>query len=445
MMASAVPQAILPGLMTTSAAPVPVPNHDSAFAKAVAGFCKRGHVPPTKATRAAFPTSAVWQALARTGTALWLDTGDIAAAKELWTREFTALTTNNTLLNKEVQKGIYDQLVPEAAALLRQADPKLPSERLVLEIAFVLNAVHGLKLVATFDADVSVELHTDLSRDAEASYQYGKRYAAICPDRFIVKVPLTPEGVFAARRLSRDGIRVNFTLGFSARQNYLVALVARPAFVNVFMGRLNAFAADNKLGDGRNVGEKATLASQRVLRRLQENPGIPVEQIGASMRNGRQCFDLMGLDVFTMPTAAAKEYLQLAPAGADVKDRTADDPAVSWAAGVDARRIGLDAFWAIDEDFEKAMCKLAAESLDTMTGPQLRAFLAAQGVGGLFPTLTAEGQQRVTKEGKIPVFASWQDQVAAGKASWDGIATEAALASFAVDQKALDDRIRKFL
>ena len=37
----------------------------------------------------------------------------------------------------------------------------------------------------TFDADVSVELHTALADDTEASYQYGKRYAAICPDRFI--------------------------------------------------------------------------------------------------------------------------------------------------------------------------------------------------------------------------------------------------------------------
>ncbi|MCH7646660.1 MAG: transaldolase, partial [Nitrospinae bacterium] len=54
--------------------------------------------------------------------------------------------------------------------------------------------------MSTFDADVSVELHTNLARDAEVSYQYGKRFHAICPDRFTVKVPLTPEGLIAARR-----------------------------------------------------------------------------------------------------------------------------------------------------------------------------------------------------------------------------------------------------
>lgn len=431
--------------MTTMQAGSTVPRHDSPLAKTVAEFCKRGYVAPTKATRAAFPSSARWAALAKTGTAPWLDTGDIAAAKELWTREFTALTTNNTLLNKEVQKGIYDQLVPEAAKLLRTADPKITPERLVLEIAFVLNAVHGLKLVSTFDADVSVELHTDLSRDAEASYQYGKRYAAICPDRFIVKVPLTPEGLFAARRLGAEGIRVNFTLGFSARQNYLVAITARPTWVNVFMGRLNAFVADHKLGDGKNVGEKATLASQRVLRNLQKTPGVNVKQIGASMRNGQQCADLLGLDVFTIPTAAAKEFLTLELAPTAFSDKTANDPAVTFAPGIDAEKERLSTLWSVTAAFQTAMCKLLAENLDAMSGDQLRAFLDKNGCGDLFPRLDAAEQAKIGKEGKIPVYANWKDRVRAGTASWDGILTEAALASFAADQKALDDRIRKFL
>jgi len=431
--------------MTTMQAGSAVPRHDSQFSKAVAEFCRRGYVPPTKATRAAFPSSQRWAALAKTGTTPWLDTGDITAAKELWTREFTALTTNNTLLNKEVQKGIYDQLVPEAAKLIRSLDPKISQERLVLEIAFVLNAVHGLKLVSTFDADVSVELHTDLSKDTEASYQYGKRYAAICPDRFIVKVPLTPEGIFAARRLSKDGVRINFTLGFSARQNYLIGIAARPTWVNVFMGRLNAFVADHKLGDGKNVGEKATLASQRVLRGLQKNPGVTVKQIGASMRNGQQCADLMGLDVFTIPTAAAKEFASLDLAPSAFSDKTQNDPPVTFAAGLDAEKEGFTALWSVTGAFQSAMCKLLAENLDTLSGDQLRAFLKKNGIGDLFPELDAGERQRIAKEGKIPVYATWTARVKAKTASWDGILTEAALASFAVDQKALDDRIRKFL
>ena len=158
------------------------------------------------------------------------------------------------------------------------------------EIAFILNAVHGLKLVQTFDADVSVELHTNLSWDTDASYQYGKRFAEICPDRFIVKVPLTPEGILAARKLRADGIRINFTLGFSARENYLIAVGAQPNWVNVFMGRCNSFVADAGLGDGTNIGEKATLSSQRTLRRIRSEHGLDVLQIGASRRAPTEWF-----------------------------------------------------------------------------------------------------------------------------------------------------------
>ncbi len=418
------------------------PLHDSALARAVAEFCLSGYKPPTPQVRQALRSEPVWRALAGTGTALWLDTGDVDAAKELWTREFVALTTNNTLLNKEVQKGIYDQLVPKAAKVLKGADPGVSAELLVQEIAFVLNAVHGLKLVAMFDADVSVELHTNLARDTDASYHYGKRFAAINKERFIVKVPLTPEGLFAARRLRADGVRVNFTLGFSARENYLIALVARPNWVNVFMGRCNAFVADGKLGDGKNVGEKATLASQRIVRKLRAEQKIDVRQIGASMRNGEQAFDLMGLDVFTMPTAVAKEYLQRGAKGPEVRDRTSADPPVALAAGKSVERERLDTMWAIPDAFGTAMCKLCSQDLDRMQGAQLRAFLIEHGVRDLFTEWSADERGRIAKDGKIPQYAPWAARVQKGEASWDGLLTEAGLASFADDQRKLDERVR---
>ncbi|MEZ6035844.1 MAG: transaldolase family protein [Planctomycetota bacterium] len=415
------------------------PQHDSPLARDVAAFCLE-QVQDAQQQRSSFPSSELWAAVAKTGTSLWLDTGDVDAARELWVREFEALTTNNTLLNKEVQKGIYDQLVPGTAKLLREKG--VAGDDVVQEIAFVLNAVHGLKLVRTFDADVSVELHTAISNDAEASYQYGKRFHAICPDRFIVKVPLTPAGLLAARRLSDDGIRLNFTLGFSARQNWLIGMLARPTWVNVFMGRINAFVSDNKLGDGKNAGEKATLASQRGLRRMGKQGGPTVRQIGASMRNGQQVADLLGLDVFTMPTGAAKGYLDLKPAMDSITDKTGDDPAVTFGADVDAAKEGLNCFWEITAGFEKAAAAAAALDPNKATATDVLAALAANGAGDLFPQFSADEAARVAKEGKIPVHKSWSERVRAGTASWDGVLTAAALASFTEDQTALDDRIR---
>jgi transaldolase len=221
--------------------------------------------------------------------------------------------------------------------------------------------------------------------------------------------------------------------------------LARPAWANVFMGRINAFVADNKLGDGRNAGEKATLASQRVLRRLRKSPGVEVRQIGASMRSGQQCFDLLGLDVFTMPVAAAQEFIASNPPAAELRDRTQADPPVTFATGVDADGDRLDCFWRVAAGFEQAMCKLLATDLDALTPSTLTAFLAEHGARDLFPVFSPTERQALAKDGKIPVYKTWGDKVRKGEAGWDGILTAAALASFAQDQRALDERIERLL
>ena len=104
-----------------------------------------------EASRVATSASPFWQGIRDLGTELWLDTGDIDEAARLWTAEFSALTTNNTLLNAEVQKGIYDDLVTEAAEVVGELD----LHTRVVEIAFILNARHGLRLVERFGGNKS--------------------------------------------------------------------------------------------------------------------------------------------------------------------------------------------------------------------------------------------------------------------------------------------------
>jgi transaldolase len=383
---------------------------------------------------------AAWKSLRATGTELWLDTGDMEAAGALWNPEFTALTTNNTLLNKEIQKGIYDAWVPQAAKAARADRPGLDGEELVLEIAFALNARHGLRLVERFGAYVSVELHTDLAHDAERSVAYGKRYAALC-DKFIVKVPLTPEGLLAARRLEEDGIPVNFTLGFSARQNHLIASVARPSWVNVFLGRLNAYAADEKLCDGRWVGERATLASQATVARLRRELGLSTRQIAASLRSGEQVGTLAGTDVFTMPTAVAEGFLKNPPA--ELRDRTAEDYRPQWAAGVDPRAEGMNGLWEVEPAFVAACARLATAPWEDLSAESVLEGLGESGAAAVFPRLTPQEAARLEREGKAPKRATWREHVASGRAGLDGLFTQAGLLAFAQDQAALDARIRE--
>ena len=395
--------------------------------------CDAGSAPVTPAA------GEVWRAVRGAGTSLWLDTGDLDVAGGLWNAEFEALTTNNTLLNSEVQKGLYDELVVSAAEAVRAAAPGIDEQRLILEIAFVLNARHGLALVDRFDAFVSVELHTDLANDVERTVAYGKRFHAVCPERFYVKVPLSPSGLIGARRLSDCGIPVNFTLGFSARQNVLSALVAKPAFVNVFMGRLNAFVADNELGDGRNVGEKATLATQRELLTLREAGRSETRLIGASMREGSQVGTLAGLDVYTMPPKVATQY-QDSPFPS-VTSHVADDPSVNTAPGIDPDSFAVRTLWSVPDSFRVCVDEIARIDPASLTPDELVDRLARGGFADLFPRWSEEDVRTVTADGKIPVYAHWEERLASGETGLDALMNLSAFYSFASDEAALDARI----
>ncbi len=379
-----------------------------------------------------------WTKLRGLGTELWLDTGDMGHAEALWNREFTALTTNNSLLNKEIQKGLYDDWIPAVADQVRAEQPGIEEHELVLEIAFALNARHGLRLVQRFGARVSVELHTDLADDVERSVEYGMRYAAMSED-FIVKVPLTPSGLVAARRLEDAGVPVNFTLGFSARQNYLIACVARPHWVNVFLGRLNAYAQVEGLSDGRWVGERTTLASQAGVRELRERIGVPTRQIAASLRSGEQVRSLAGLDVYTMPVAVAEDFL--ASAGNELRDRTGEDYRPNWNGEVASRIEGLNNLWELPDGLRAHCEKLAATPTAELSPEAIEAGCHEAGLGGLFPRLTDEEHARIRLEGKAPKRKSWLASIANSRAGLDALFTLAGLYAFAEDQAALDARI----
>jgi len=50
-----------------------------------------------------------------------------------------------------------------------------------------------------------------------------------------------------------------------------------------------------------------------------------------------------------------------------------------------------------------------------------------------------------TKDGKIPVYATWKNRLAAGEIGLDALMNLSALQSFVTDQTALDDRIRSMV
>lgn len=376
-----------------------------------------------------------WESLRETGTEIWLDTGDINEAEAVWTNEMGALTTNNTLLNNEIQKGIYDVFITESKSIVRE----LPQEDRVREIAFILNARHGLRLAARFGGFVSVELHTDTAHDIKAIEYYGKRYHDISPEHFIVKVPFTAEGLIGARRLKDAGIRVNFTLEFSARQNVLVTSLARPDYVNVFLGRIGAFIMDNKLGDGAGAGEKAVIASQNWVTALSSKNPWQTKLIAASIRHYNQLALLAGTDVFTIPP-------KVAVAGrAELHDkfssRMHEDYEVTLYSSAEGAHI--EKFWEVDDNVLGLAERLA--SSPPATGAELVHIAKEEGCADLFPFLSKDEKTIVAKDGKIPVYSRWSKEIKEGKIAPDTLLTLAGIESFTADQHMLDERIREII
>ena len=84
------------------------------------------------------------------------------------------------------------------------------------------------------DGSISAEV---LSDDADGMIEEGKELAKIHPN-ITIKIPMTEEGLKAVSALSKEGIKTNVTLIFSAAQALLAAR-AGATYVSPFVGRLD--------------------------------------------------------------------------------------------------------------------------------------------------------------------------------------------------------------
>ncbi|NDY42009.1 fructose-6-phosphate aldolase [Dissulfurirhabdus thermomarina] len=135
------------------------------------------------------------------------------------------------------------------------------------------------------DGPVNAEV---VSLDAEGMVTEGRRLAQIAPN-VVVKVPMTPEGLKATRRLAGEGIRVNVTLVFSPLQG-LLAAKAGAAYASPFVGRLDDISQDG-------------MDLIRDLALIYENYAYDTEIIVASVRHPVHVLEAarIGADIATIP------------------------------------------------------------------------------------------------------------------------------------------------
>jgi transaldolase len=105
-----------------------------------------------------------------------------------------------------------------------------------------LVAAEGTKdyrsLVQTICGIVPGEVSAEVTSEGVSAMLAQGRDIAAWHERVVVKVPCTQEGFEVASQLSRESIKVNMTLCFSASQALLAALCGA-YFVSPFIGRLD--------------------------------------------------------------------------------------------------------------------------------------------------------------------------------------------------------------
>lgn len=127
-----------------------------------------------------------------------------------------------------------------------------------------------------------------LSQDTEGMVKEAREIATWA-ENVAVKIPATLAGVEATSVLSREGIKVNFTLCFSLNQALLGAL-AGATFISPFVGRLDDIGADG-------------MALIRDMAEVFKKYEFKTKVLAASIRHPQHCVEAAkaGADIVSVP------------------------------------------------------------------------------------------------------------------------------------------------
>jgi len=378
--------------------------------------------PPPKALR--FTSHPVARALRRLGTQhLYADTADPAELHDLlraredehtvtYYEEVDGNTTNQPLVEK-----VFDRLLETEGPgtirswiqTLQKENPKLGLQEATVIVYSILNARLGWEVVGRFALGrtwhVSLELHTALGADRVGSVRIGRCLGRAVPGA-LVKVAFTPDHPHAfliARDLEEQGIAVNFTATFSARQVVAAALLSNPHRTNIFLGRLNEGLRAQVLG------EHILLEAQRHMRRLRARYGLHTLNMGASVRRAETLMITAGCDAYTVPTAPLKAFL--AQQDLVLEDRT--DADLSEELGVDAQVVDavggmsrIRRLYEVEPEFVEFLVALrSSPEFARMDGDALGERFERAGFGDLFYRPSPEEWLELRKS-KLPDLTS---------------------------------------
>ena len=179
-------------------------------------------------------------------------------------------TANLDELRKGVELGLVDGVTTNPTLIAKEGKPIAEQIRQICDIV---------------DGDISAEV---VATQSDEMIREGRELAKIHKN-VVVKVPLIREGIRACSLLSREGIRVNVTLCFSAAQAILAAK-AGAYFVSPFVGRVD------------DIGWSGMQLIDDIVH-IYDNYGFQTQVLAASLRSSIHVIDAAkaGAHIGTMP------------------------------------------------------------------------------------------------------------------------------------------------
>lgn len=150
------------------------------------------------------------------------------------------------------------------------------------------------EICSIVDGPISAEV---MSLNGQEMYEEGKKLSKMHKN-IVVKIPMCEEGLKATKLLSKDGIKTNVTLIFSALQA-LLAAKAGASYVSPFLGRLD------------DIGNPGIDVVKQIAEIFAIH-GIETEIISASVRTPMHVLDvaLAGSDIATVPYSVIAQMIK---------------------------------------------------------------------------------------------------------------------------------------
>ncbi len=225
---------------------------------------------------------------ANLNTKIFLDSGDPNETKKVLDMLgfLDGQTTNPSLVVQKL-KQINENI-------------KLTQEDLLFEYKKIVSEISNL----ITQGSVSIEVYADSSSTAEDMFLQGKEMFSWIPNAHI-KYPTTKNGLEAAQRSTKEGMRVNMTLVFTQEQCAAIYSATNGAkkgdvFASPFEGRLH-----DRNVDGMDLITNAS-------KMFKESGDGHVEVLAASIRDLKHFLYTLyaGINIITAPFVVLEEWAQ---------------------------------------------------------------------------------------------------------------------------------------